>query len=96
MAREVVWTEPAWQDMEAAAEFINRGSGSYAADFVQEIKDAVVSLGQFAGRGHVVPELGDGSIRELLVRPYRLVYEVSDDKVFILALVHGARRRWRV
>ena len=22
MAREVVWTEPAWQDMEAAADFI--------------------------------------------------------------------------
>ena len=92
MAREVVWTEPAWQDMEGATEFISRGSESYAAAFVQEIKEAVASLSQFAERGRVVPEFADESVRELMVRPYRIVYEVSDERVFILALVHGARR----
>ena len=92
MAREVVWTEPAWQDMEGAAEFINRDSESYAAAFVQEIQEAVASLSQFADRGRVVPEFADESVRELMVRPYRLVYEVSDERVFILALVHSARR----
>ncbi len=91
MAREVVWTEPAWQDMEGAAEFINRDSESYAAAFVQEIQEAVASLSQFAERGRAVPEFGDECIRELLVRPYRLVYEVSDEKVSDLALVHAAR-----
>ena len=92
MAREVVWTEPAWQDMEGAAEFINRDSESYAAAFVQEIKEAVASLSQFAERGRVVPEFADESVRELLVRTYRLVFEVSVERVFVLALIHGARR----
>lgn len=43
----------------------------------------------------MVPEFGDGSIREMLVKPYLLVYRVADDKVSILALVHGAQRDWR-
>ena len=31
MAREVVWTDPAWEDLEAAAEYIARDSEYYAA-----------------------------------------------------------------
>ncbi len=95
MAREVIWTEPAWQDLEAAANFIARDSVSYAAAFVQEVKEAVTTLAQYAERGRMVPELGNQRIRELLVTPYRLIYEVSDDQVLVLALIHGARRTGR-
>ncbi len=44
MAREVVWTDPAWDDLEAAAEYIARDSAYYAATFVQEVKGAAESL----------------------------------------------------
>ena len=73
MAREVVWTDPAWEDLETAAEYIARDSEAYAAAFVEEIKAAATSLSEMAERGQIVPEMGDASIRELLVRPYRLV-----------------------
>ena len=96
MAREVIWTEPAWHDLEAAADFIARDSEGYAAAFVQEVKDSVASLTQFAERGRMVQEFGNQRIRELLVRPYRLIYEVSDDRVLVLALIHGARRTGRI
>ena len=92
MAREVVWTDPAWEDLEAAAEYIARDSEYYAAAFVQEIKDAAASLSEMAERGQIVPELRDASIREFLVRPYRL----DPQQVTILAVIHGARRAWRV
>ena len=95
MAREVVWTRPAWEDLAATADYIARDSESYAATFVQEVKDAAGSLTEFAERGQVVPEFADETIRELLIRPYRLVYKITDDKVFVLTLIHGARRRWR-
>ena len=96
MAREVIWTEPEWQDLEAAADFIARDSESYAAGLVQELKESVTSLTQFAQRGRMVPEFRNQRIRELLVGSYRLVYEVSDDRVLILALIHGARRSRRI
>ena len=96
MAREVVWTEPAWDDLSAAADYIARDSEHYAASFVQEVKEVAASLAHFAERGQVVPEFGDPTIRELLVKPYRLVYRVSPENVIVLALIHGARRSGRV
>jgi len=95
MAREVIWTEPAGDDLEAAAQYIARDSEFYAAAFVQDVKAAAESLVEMAERGQIVPEFCDPSIRELLVRPYRLVYRVLPKQVIILALIHGARRRWR-
>ncbi|MBM3221531.1 MAG: type II toxin-antitoxin system RelE/ParE family toxin [Candidatus Rokubacteria bacterium] len=96
MAREVVWSDPAWEDLEAAAEYIARDSEGYAAAFVEEIKAAATSLSEMAERGQIVPEIGDPSIRELLVRPYRLIYQLTDRQVRILAIIHGARRAWRM
>ena len=92
MAREIIWTDPAWDDVENAADYIARDSEFYAAAFVQEIKEAAASLANFAERGQIVPESDDESIRELLVRSYRLVYKVSEKQVVILPLVHGAQR----
>jgi plasmid stabilization system protein ParE len=96
MDREVVWTDPAWEDLAAAAGYLARDSEAYAAALVQEIKDAASSLSDMAERGQIVPEFGDPSIRELLVRPYRVVYHLSARRVTILAIVHGARRAWRI
>jgi toxin ParE1/3/4 len=96
MAREVVWTGPAWDDLEAAATYIARDSEFYAASFVQEARDASASLANFAERGQTVPEFGDESIRELLVKPYRLIYKLTDEHVFIVAFIHGSRRLWRI
>ena len=73
MAREVIWTEPAWRDLEAAADFIARDSESYAAAFVQEVRESVTSLTQFVERGRIVSEFRNERIRELFVRPYRMV-----------------------
>jgi len=95
MAREIVWTEPALEDVEAAAAYIERDSPAYAAAFVREVLDATASLSDLPMRGQVVPEFADPSIRELLVSPYRLVYWVERKRVLILALIHGAARERR-
>jgi toxin ParE1/3/4 len=96
MAREVVWTDPAWADLESAAAYIARDSEFYAASFVQEALDAAGSLADFAERGQTVPEFGDESIREFLVKPYRLVYKLTEEHAFIVAFINGSRRLWRI
>jgi len=68
MDRQVVWAEPAWEDLSSVADYISRDSESYAAAFVQEVREAAESLAVFAERGQIVPEYGDETIRELLVR----------------------------
>jgi plasmid stabilization system protein ParE len=91
MARGIVWTETALDDLEASAGYISKDSPVYAAVFVREVRDAARSLTQMAGRGRVVPEFGDPSLRELLVRNHRLIYRVSKQEAYVLALIHGAR-----
>ena len=97
MDRRVVWTEAAWSDLEAAADYIAKDSPRYAAAFVREVRDAARTLGRFSERGRTVPEFDQPQFRELLVRSYRLVYTVKTNTVYILAFIHGARdlASWR-
>lgn len=91
MARTVVWSEPAWHDLEQVADYIAQDSLHYAATFVREVRDAARSLATFAERGRIVPELNDPAVRELLVGRYRLMYRLAESTVQIVAFVHGAR-----
>ena len=91
MARTVRWTETAIQDLEEAAAFIGRDSRFYAAALVRETRTAARSLRTFAERGRVVPEIDAPDIREIFIRSHRLIYQVTADRVFILAFVYGAR-----
>ncbi len=91
MAWKVKWTETAWSDLEEAADYIAKESPHYAAAFVRETRDAARSLAYLAERGRVVPEFDDTSIRELFVRSYRLIYQVTEQVVYIIGFVHGAR-----
>ena len=91
MARALRWTEAAVDDLNEAAEFIARDSPFYARALARDVRDAARSLRRFAERGRVVPESDDPSIRELFVKHYRLIYQITPDHVVILAFVHGAR-----
>jgi toxin ParE1/3/4 len=44
-----------------------------------------------AEQGRVVPELDEPTVRELVVGSYRVIYEIDEETVYILGLIHGAR-----
>jgi toxin ParE1/3/4 len=75
----------------SVAEYISRDSESYAATVVRELVAAARSLRVLADRGRQVPEYDDPSVRELIVRKYRLVYRVQPERVEVLRIIHGAR-----
>ena len=91
MDRRVVWTQVAWDDLEEVVTYISKDSSHYAAGFAREVRAASRTLSQLAERGRLVPELDNPTIREIFVRSYRLLYSVTEQVVFILGLVHGAR-----
>ena len=55
-----------------------------------------ISLADFPFLGAEVPENSDESIRELLERPYRIVYRILQDRMDVAAVIHGARRLPRI
>ena len=91
MARKVIWSYEATEDLDALAEYIARDSSFYAAAFTRQILDISRALNEFSERGRVVQELGEPNIRELIIREYRLIYSIEQSHVVILALVHGER-----
>jgi toxin ParE1/3/4 len=91
MARKVIWAYAAEDDLDAAAAYIHRDSPAFAASLVNRALQAGRSLTEFAERGRMVPEFRDKSIRELLVYSYRLIYRIENQRISILALIHGRR-----
>lgn len=87
----VVWTDPAVGDLDSIHEYIARDTEVYADAMLQEIFDAVDRLENFPLSGRVVPELNDESTREVIVGSYRVIYDISDETIRILSVLHGAR-----
>jgi plasmid stabilization system protein ParE len=94
VARQVTWTETAWGDLEGTADYIAKDSPRYAEACVREMREAARSLAHLAERGRAVPEFNDASVRELLVRNYRLIYRLTATQCVIIAIIHGARDLW--
>lgn len=91
MARDVKWTEAATSDLDQIAEYIARDSRFYAGVFVREVRDAARSLANLAERGRIVPEFDEPTLREIFVKKYRLIYQVEDQTVYVIGIIHGAR-----
>ena len=89
MDYRIEWSLEATEDIEAIAEFISRDSEFYARAVVSKILSVSRTLVDFPYIGHGVPELGDENIRERFVYSYRLVYCIEQEKILVVAVVHG-------
>lgn len=91
MAYQVVWSPKAIADVDAIAEYIARDSPAYASSVVDQILKTTRSLEKFPLSGRTVPEFGDELLREKIVYSYRILYQVAEDKVTIVTVIHGKR-----
>ncbi len=87
----VFWTRNATRELRAVHDYIAQNSPRYARGLVDRITRQTTLLRRSPRLGAEVPEYGDELVRELLEPPYRIIYRVSDDRVDILSVVHGAR-----
>jgi len=91
----IEWSQHAVEDLQQISEYIEQDRSLEAANRVSRvIYDAVQSLRTMPYRGRP-GRIND--TRELLVRTlsYIVVYQVLDQRVLILDIVHGAQR-WPV
>ena len=87
----VKWSEPAKRDLKQIHDYIAKDSKYYAKKVAQNIVAATEELVKFPKTGRIVPEIGEINVRELFVYSYRLIYEISTDRIKILAIIHGKR-----
>ena len=95
--RRVRWSPSAENALVEAIAFVFKESPNTARRLLEEVLTAAASLSTLSERGTQVPEVDDPAIRQLLCKPYRVIYRVEDQDVVILALLHQRQDvgRWR-
>jgi addiction module RelE/StbE family toxin len=87
------WTDQAMADLAAIRAFIEQDSPHYASVVVARLIRAVDQLKHFPQSGRVVPEFERKAVREIVERPYRIIYRLGGkDQIEILTVHHGAKR----
>jgi len=89
---KVVWSPEAIEDLQSIVEYIERDSEFYARAVVIKILDVSRNIKNLPLSGRVVPEIGDNNIRELFVYSYRVIYQIQEPEILIVAVMHGKRQ----
>jgi toxin ParE1/3/4 len=88
-------TEGAEGDLEAIFDYLTEHqSNEQAREFLSAVEAKIETLERFPLRGPVPKELESLGIREflqVLMTPYRLIYRVIVQRVFILVIADGRR-----
>ncbi len=88
---EVTWSPQVRDDLHGIAAYIAKDSPRYASAVIEKILAAGCSLRILPWRGRIVPEIGNEKCREVFIYEYRLLYEIDDKAVRIIAVIHGRR-----
>lgn len=93
MAFKIIWSHQARDDLQSIVLFIARDNPRIAESFGYRLMSKVDVLAQFPQLGRVVPEENDETIREVILRPYRIIYKVLADRqlIGVARIWHGAR-----
>ena len=92
---EVYLTAEAETDLEEITQYIEVHDSDERADYVYEkLKQSNLKIEVLPKRGRIVPELRDVGVeeyREILFKPYRVLYFVSGKRVIVHAVFDGRR-----
>lgn len=91
MAAQIIWSKEAHRDVDDLTAYIAQDSPAYASNVVAKILEVVRDLPEYPFKGRKVPELKDETIREVFAYHYRIIYQVAEPMVYILAVIHGKR-----
>jgi toxin ParE1/3/4 len=90
----VVWASVAEKDLVNIIEYIAEDSPQNALNILKSIRKQASDLYTLPERGRIVPELYDQGIlqyHELIIEPWRLIYRVSEQEVYVLSVIDSRR-----
>lgn len=89
---EVVWTEPALQDLDAIAEYIALDTPAAARQLIQAVFDKTERREDFPPSGRMPPELPDSVYREIAMPPCRIFYREDEQRILFLHVMREERQ----
>ena len=91
---KVLWTESARTDLETIVDFIAEENPRNALSVLEKLEKRARTLRQFPERGRTVSELRTLDVflyRELIQRPWRIIYRIVEKRVYVLAVLDRRR-----
>ena len=88
---EIVWTEPALNDLDAIAEYIALEKPGAAARLIQNVLMKVERLELFPESGRRVEEIPEAPYRKVIVPPCRIIYRREENMVYIVHVLRSER-----
>ena len=94
MAFRVIWSEAALGDLREMVRYIARDNSAAAERMGRLILKKVEAVARFPRTGRMVPEYRRDDLREILVAPYRVVFQIDDanERLHVVRVRHGARK----
>jgi plasmid stabilization system protein ParE len=94
MPHKVCFSGEALSQITAICDYIALDSPENALRWVERLNDLVGTLSTFPERHEVLYNVVQAGreVRQTFYGIYRILYEIQNDTVFILAVRHGARR----
>ena len=87
----VHWTQNAVEHLVNIYEYIALNSPTYAKGMVDKITRRSEQIADQPLSARKVPEYQNDDIRELIEKPYRIIYRIKADQIDVLAVIHGAQ-----
>ena len=84
----VRWTDRAKTRLRLIHNRISEHSVSTADKEIDKLLSSSARLSELPHSGRKVPEYGQEDVRELLIKPYRLIYWILPDRIDILTVIH--------
>jgi toxin ParE1/3/4 len=89
---EIIWSFKAFEDFKSIIEFIAIDSQHYASLTARKIRKEVKRIEQNPRQARKVPEAGYlENIREFITGNYRIIFQLKDDKAYLLTIHHSSR-----
>lgn len=90
----VILSPKAVGDLEAIVRFIALDNSEAARKVGKALLNKTKELAQFPYRGQVVSEFNSPDIRQVILKPYRIIYRVEEDKkrISVARFWHTAQR----
>jgi addiction module RelE/StbE family toxin len=94
MGYKVIWTDEAIADLSQLVAFIAKDNAAAAVKLGEVLIQKSMILEAHPRLGRMLRDPRKDSLRELIIPPYRLIYEIDDaaSKVNVRILWHGARQ----
>jgi len=93
--RKIVFSPNAAQDLKEIYRYIiNNDSFASGKAVYQNIKSSCLQLANFPNKEKIPPELARISVlryHQIVWKPYRIIYKLSDETIYIMAILDGRR-----